>query len=102
MTLARDTYHHGDLRRSLIEAAEILLEARGAAGLSLRAVAKRAGVSHAAPYRHFHDKAALLDAIAQTGFERLSERVREAWERNPGDPEGRDNAVRVYGLEDWA
>ncbi len=87
MAFARDSYHHGDHRRTLVLAAEGLLEERGAAGMSLREVAKRAGVSHAAPYRHFHDKAALLDAIAQTGFERLSERVREAHERHPGDPE---------------
>lgn len=86
MTLARRTYHHGDLRRTLVEAAEGLLEERGAGGLSLREVAKRAGVSHAAPYRHFHDKAALLDAIAQAGFERLSERVRAAWDGHPDDP----------------
>jgi len=89
MAIARQTYHHGDLRRTLVEAAETLLEERGAAGLSLREVAKRAGVSHAAPYRHFHDKAALLDAIAQTGFERLSARLREAYDRNPGDHEAR-------------
>ena len=87
MAFARDTYHHGDLRRSLIAAAENLLEERSSAGLSLREVAKRAGVSHAAPYRHFHDKAALLDAIAQTGFERLSERMRQSYEGHPADPE---------------
>lgn len=87
MSLPRPTYHHGDLRRSLVQAAETLLEERGAAGLSLREVAKRAGVSHAAPYRHFHDKAALMDAIAQAGFERLAEQVQAAHDRHPGDPE---------------
>jgi AcrR family transcriptional regulator len=101
MTAARRTYHHGDLRRSLIEAAEALLEERGAAGLSLREVAKRAGVSHAAPYRHFHDKAALLDAIAQTGFERLAERIRGAYERHPDDPEAQLNDAGVAYVR-WA
>jgi AcrR family transcriptional regulator len=101
MTVARQTYHHGDLRRTLVEAAETLLEERGAAGLSLREVAKRAGVSHAAPYRHFHDKAALLDAIAQAGFERLSSRLREAHDRNPRDHEAqlKDAGLAYVG---WA
>ena len=65
-------YHHGDLRNALLLAAEQLLAEQGAASLSLRAVAKRAGVSHAAPYRHFRDRAALLRALAQGGFERLA------------------------------
>lgn len=56
-------YHHGDLRAALIEAAFIVLETRGPAALSLRDVARRAGVSEAAPYRHFADKAALIDAV---------------------------------------
>jgi AcrR family transcriptional regulator len=74
MTRPKDAqpYHHGDLRNALLLAAEQLLAEQGAASLSLRAVAKRAGVSHAAPYRHFRDKAALLRALAQGGFERLA------------------------------
>jgi AcrR family transcriptional regulator len=65
------SYHHGDLRRSLIEAGRMLLARNGTGGLSLREVAKVAGVSHTAPYRHFKDKADLLAAIAETGFEQL-------------------------------
>jgi AcrR family transcriptional regulator len=65
------SYHHGDLRRSLIEAGRILLSRKGSPGLSLREVAKVAGVSHTAPYRHFKDKAELLAAIAETGFVQL-------------------------------
>jgi AcrR family transcriptional regulator len=65
------SYHHGDLRRSLIEAGRILLSRKGSGGLSLREVAKVAGVSHTAPYRHFKDKAELLAAIAETGFVQL-------------------------------
>lgn len=66
-------YHHGDLRRALIDAAQRILESEGPAGLSLRAVAREAGVSPAAPYHHFKDKGELLDAVAQQGWERLNE-----------------------------
>ncbi|MDP1643250.1 MAG: helix-turn-helix domain-containing protein, partial [Phenylobacterium sp.] len=57
-------YHHGDLRRALVEAACRLLEKEGAQALSLRAVAREAGVSPAAPYHHIKDKSELLDAVA--------------------------------------
>jgi AcrR family transcriptional regulator len=66
-------YHHGDLRRALLDAAERLLVRQGAAALSLREVARAAGVSHNAPYRHFPDREALLAALAAAGFERLRE-----------------------------
>ena len=65
-------YHHGDLRRALIDAARRLLEAEGPTALSLRAVAREAGVSPAAPYHHFKDKGELLDAVAQEGWEMLN------------------------------
>lgn len=65
-------YHHGDLRRALLAAALDILRADGTAGLTLRAVARRAGVSHQAPYHHFADRAALVAAVAQDGFERLA------------------------------
>lgn len=64
----KQTYHHGDLRQALITAALTLLQNKDARSLSLREVAREAGVSHTAPYRHFADKAALLAAIAQEGF----------------------------------
>jgi AcrR family transcriptional regulator len=67
----RVTYHHGDLRRALLKAAEAELEARGVEAFSLRRVAKRAGVSHAAPAHHFGDVGGLLTALAADGFERL-------------------------------
>lgn len=67
----KDGYHHGNLREVLLRAAIELIAERGAHGLSLRECARRAGVSHAAPYRHFADKDALLFAIAQLGFEKL-------------------------------
>jgi AcrR family transcriptional regulator len=65
-------YHHGDLRDALIEAAQEILEANGLAALSLRGVARCAGVSPAAPYHHFPDKQALLDAVAERGFDALT------------------------------
>lgn len=64
-------YHHGDLRNSLREAARAILEEEGLAALSLRAVARRAGVSHAAPYRHYSNHEALLVELAVEGFDEL-------------------------------
>lgn len=68
-----NTYHHGNLKQALIDAGAELIEQKGIAALSLRAVAKQAGVSHAAPYRHFKDKNAMLCGIAETGFSRLGQ-----------------------------
>jgi len=65
-------YHHGDLRRALMDSASAILERDGPNALSLRAVAREAGVSPAAPYHHFKDKDELLSAIAREGFARLS------------------------------
>jgi AcrR family transcriptional regulator len=65
------SYHHGDLRRALVEAGLAIVETRGSAALSLRAVARRARVSHAAPYHHFRTKAGLLAAVAAAGFDRF-------------------------------
>jgi AcrR family transcriptional regulator len=66
-------YHHGDLRRALVDAAAALADEKGVAALSLREAARAAGVSHAAPYHHFKDKTALLAAVAEEGFLRLDE-----------------------------
>jgi AcrR family transcriptional regulator len=63
-------YHHGDLRRALLDAAEALM-AEGTDAPSLRAVARRAGVSHAAPYKHFADRHALRAGVAERGFQAL-------------------------------
>lgn len=83
---AKNTYHHGDLRNTLLQAGERLLAKEGVVGLSLRNLAKEAGVSHSAPYRHFRDKRALLSAIAKTGFERLAEAMGKAEQLHPDDP----------------
>jgi AcrR family transcriptional regulator len=73
-------YHHGDLRQALLSAALALIEAGEEEGVSLRTVAARAGVSSAAPYRHFQDRAALMAAVATIGFERLLEALKPARE----------------------
>jgi AcrR family transcriptional regulator len=77
-------YHHGDLRRVLLENAAQVVEAEGPAALSLRAVARRAGVSHGAPARHFADKAALLTAVATEGMRNYHEALTDAL-RDAGD-----------------
>ncbi len=68
---AKRSYHHGDLRNALLDAARAILEEESLAALSLRAVARRAGVSHAAPYRHFPNHEALLAELASEGFAEL-------------------------------
>jgi AcrR family transcriptional regulator len=65
------SYHHGDLRRTLVETALRIVEQAGPGALSLRELARRAGVSHAAPYRHFPTREALLAALAIEGFRGL-------------------------------
>ncbi|MFD8206664.1 TetR/AcrR family transcriptional regulator [Streptomyces sp. NPDC059695] len=66
------TYHHGDLRAACLRAARELLKEDGSAGLSLRAVARRAGVSATAPYRHYADRDALVSAVAAEGYRELA------------------------------
>lgn len=73
VTAEAKPYHHGDLRRALLESADAILERDGPNALSLRAVAREAGVSPAAPYHHFKDKDELLSAIAHEGFTRLKQ-----------------------------
>lgn len=71
-------YHHGDLRAALLRAAGKLLEKQGIAALSVREAARRAGVSHNAPYRHFPDRESLLAALATEGFAALGTALQEA------------------------
>ena len=71
-------YHHGDLSRALVMAGRKILEREGPAALSLRAVAREAGVSPAAPYHHFKDKQDLLAAVANEGWMELGEAVAKA------------------------
>jgi AcrR family transcriptional regulator len=71
-------YHHGNLRTALLEQAERTVRERGVQALSLRELAREVGVSHAAPRRHFADRQALLDALAEAGFARLGAELRRA------------------------
>lgn len=80
------TYHHGSLRQVLIDVSLDLIAEHGLEGFSLATAAKAAGVSVAAPYRHFTNKAALLGAIARTGYAQLGAALREAADRHPDDP----------------
>ncbi|WP_306371228.1 TetR/AcrR family transcriptional regulator [Nocardiopsis sp. CC223A] len=75
MSQANGKYHHGDLRAACLRAARELLEEDGGAALSLRAVARRAGVSATAPYRHFADRDALVSAVAAQGYRELAEHL---------------------------
>lgn len=70
--VADKPFHHGNLRAVLLAAAEQTLRNEGADALSLRQIARQAGVSHGAPRRHFLDRQALLDALAEQGFDRLT------------------------------
>jgi AcrR family transcriptional regulator len=76
--LASRPYHHRHLRRALIDAAMASIDEHGPAALSLRDLARRAGVSHAAPAHHFRDKAGLLTAVATEGFVKLAAALQSA------------------------
>lgn len=76
----RRPYHHGNLKRALLEASLSLIREIGPSAFTLREVARRAGVSHNAPYRHFRDKEELLAAVAAEGFDRLTESMVKAAE----------------------
>jgi AcrR family transcriptional regulator len=78
ITERKNRYHHGDLRNALLDAARHILEEESLANLSLRAVARRAGVSHAAPYRHFPNHEALLVELAHEGFQELRDGIADA------------------------
>jgi AcrR family transcriptional regulator len=102
---AEGTYHHGDLRRALVDAGRRVLERDGLAAMSLRAVAREAGVSAAAPYHHFEDRAALLYAIGCEGSVILADLLRRA---SASHPPGRARMVAVgvayveFGLDNPA
>jgi len=94
MTAATKTYHHGDLRNALIVAAAELIEESGSLGFTMADAARRAGVSNAAPYRHFRDKEELLDAVSQLGFLGLSETALRAREE---ETDGSIEAIIALG-----
>ncbi|MDP3197087.1 TetR/AcrR family transcriptional regulator [Tabrizicola sp.] len=90
--MAEKPYHHGDLRAALLAAAEDELTEKGVEGFSLRSVAKRAGVSHAAPAHHFGDTGGLLTALAAEGFTQFQDTLDA---REVGATDARDKAVRA-------
>jgi AcrR family transcriptional regulator len=87
------TYHHGDLRRVLLETAVRVIDHEGLSALSLHALTRKAGVSSGAPYHHFASREELLVAIAEQGFELLVAEMRRAC-AEAGD----DGAAQLYGL----
>ena len=87
--MSKTAYHHGDLASALLEAAEAELSSKGIEGLSLRAVAKRVGVSHGAPAHHFGDARSLLTALAAKGYERLLARQQASEDAASPDPRER-------------
>jgi AcrR family transcriptional regulator len=86
-------YHHGDLPRALLDAALHIVETQGTEALTLRAVARLAGVSQAAPYRHFASKDAILAAVAEDGFRSLIAAMQESVAACGEGPLGRLRAV---------
>ena len=80
------SYHHGDLRRALLEEAVRTIQTHGVEALTLRTVGERLGVSRTALYRHFADKPALLAAVGREGFRLLRLALTEAWEQQRPRP----------------
>lgn len=87
--LAKSGYHHGDLRAQLVEATRELVEAHGPEGFSVSEACRRAGVSSAAPYRHFRDKHQMLIAVCIEGFARMRARMIAEAAECPDDPVAR-------------
>jgi AcrR family transcriptional regulator len=89
-------YHHGNLQEVLLDAAISLISEVGPAGFTLREVARRAGVSHNAPYRHFRDKDALLAEVAAQGYKELAKAMTQAADRQADALEGLKQAGLAY------
>ena len=94
MTVVKHAYHHKDLRNALVEEAIAVLQEAGSGNVTLRDLARRLGVTHAAPYAHFADKKALLEAVCEVGFGRLADVLVHTRELFP-DP---DAALEALGL----
>jgi AcrR family transcriptional regulator len=90
----RNRYHHGDLRRALLDEALRTIQQDGVEALTLRTIGRALGVSRTALYRHFADKRALLSAVATEGFRMLRERLLEAWA--PGGVRGFNSMGIAY------
>ena len=93
----RRGYHHGNLREALIAAALELIGEKGPAGFTFAEAARAAGVSPAAPYRHFRDRDALMADVAARGFERFAEALEKAWDQGRPHPyRALENLGRAY------
>ncbi|MFT6154909.1 MAG: AcrR family transcriptional regulator [Bermanella sp.] len=92
----KDTYHHGNLKETLIEASAHIIKIQGIEGLSLRKLADQVGVSRAAPYHHFKDKNALLASVAEAGFKELSALLNSVVNQDKTLPECLREAVKGY------
>ncbi len=92
--MSTSKYHHGDLRATLLEVTLNLVDEAGVGALSLREVSRRAGVSHAAAYNHFADKAALIAALVDESFERFAIALRQARDAGTGELD----ALRRIGI----
>lgn len=87
-----DRYHHGDLREALLSSALVAIARDGVSAISLRRLAREAGVSHAAPAHHFHDRTGLFTALAARGFELLDAALRRAVDQAPDNAKARLSA----------
>ena len=97
--MPKKTYHHGDLRQKIIEESLAWIERENIVSLSLRGVAKRIGVSHNAPYRHFPDKESLLVAIAEIGYTQLYDALEEAVKSSPNDLQQQLENIGVASIQ---
>lgn len=96
VVVTRTNYHHGALREALLKATLELIETEGIGAVSLRQVARTAGVSPGAPYHHFPDRAALLTALSDEGFHRLAETLTEAHEAATTPAEALEAILNAY------
>jgi AcrR family transcriptional regulator len=93
----RRGYHHGNLREALIQSALSLIGEKGPAGFTIAEAARSAGVSPAAPYRHFRDREELMADVARLGFERFAADLEKSWHGgNPSPLEALQNVGRAY------
>lgn len=96
----KPSYHHGDLRRALVDTGLHVLREEGLEALTLRRVAREANVSAGAPYRHFKNKQALLSAISESGFRKLHVFLETAKEEKPGDLDAAGLAYFSFAQEE--
>jgi AcrR family transcriptional regulator len=93
----KQPFHHGNLRAELLERAQAVLRERGVDRLSLRELARDAGVSHGAPRSHFSDRDALLEALAERGFDQLAKAIEDEARALPADMEAGPDLLRAAG-----